>query len=82
MLRGTLAACATGERSDSARAPVQNPKESAMTTSRQEIDKFEERWAAWQKAGAAHERAFRRRALFLAPVMAIAIAAGVALLVR
>jgi hypothetical protein len=67
----------------SARTPADaKPEESAMTAFRQEIDTYEERWVAWQKAGAAHERAFRRKALVLAPIMAIAIAAGVALLVR
>lgn len=31
---------------------------------------FEARWAAWVQRGAAHERAVRRKALMLLPVLA------------
>jgi len=32
---------------------------------------FEERWAAWQARGAAHERAFRRKMTFAAPILIV-----------
>jgi hypothetical protein len=41
-----------------------------------ETASFDERWAAWQAKGAAHDRALRRKMTFAAPI-AIAIAAVV-----
>jgi hypothetical protein len=35
---------------------------------------FEERWAAWQAKGAAHERAVRRKAAFAAPIVLLVVA--------
>jgi small-conductance mechanosensitive channel len=35
---------------------------------------FEERWAAWQAKGAAHERAVRRKMALAAPVVIVVIA--------
>ena len=32
---------------------------------------FEERWAAWQAKGATHERAFRRKMTFAAPILIV-----------
>lgn len=35
---------------------------------------FELRWAAWRARGAAHERAFRRKLVIAAPLVAVAAA--------
>ena len=35
---------------------------------------FEERWAAWQDRGAAHDRAVRRKVAIGAPILAVAAA--------
>jgi hypothetical protein len=43
---------------------------------------FEERWAAWQARGAAHDRAVRRRVTIAAPILAVAAAILYALLLR
>ena len=32
---------------------------------------FEARWAAWQARGATHERAFRRKMTFAAPILIV-----------
>ena len=38
------------------------------------VSSFEERWAAWQAHGIAHDRAVRRKAIIAAPI-AMALAA-------
>ncbi len=38
------------------------------------VTSFEERWAAWQERGAAHDRAVRRKAMIAAPVVAVVVA--------
>jgi hypothetical protein len=43
---------------------------------------FEERWAAWQARGAAHDRAVRRKLAIAAPILAVAAVILYALLVR
>ena len=43
---------------------------------------FDERWAAWQARGAAHERSARRKIGIAAPVVALAAAAVYAFLFR
>ena len=43
---------------------------------------FEERWAAWQARGAAHDRAVRRRVMFAVPIIATFAAVLYILLVR
>jgi hypothetical protein len=35
---------------------------------------FDERWAAWQAKGAAHERAVRRRMAIAAPILLVVVA--------
>ena len=35
---------------------------------------FDERWAAWQARGAAHDRTVRRRMMFALPILAIVAA--------
>lgn len=36
---------------------------------------FDERWAAWQAKGAAHERAFRRKMAVVIPILVASAAA-------
>jgi hypothetical protein len=36
---------------------------------------FDERWAAWQAKGAAHERAVRRKMVLAAPIAFVIVAA-------
>jgi hypothetical protein len=43
---------------------------------------FDERWAAWQAKGAAHDRAVRRKMAIAAPLLAVAAAIVYALLIR
>jgi len=43
---------------------------------------FDQRWAAWQAKGAAHDRAFRRRLAFAAPIVIIVLAGIVFALLR
>ena len=35
---------------------------------------FDERWATWQARGAAHDRAFRRKMTFAAPILIVVAA--------
>jgi hypothetical protein len=44
------------------------------STTGREVASFDERWAAWQAKGAAHDRAVRRTMAIAAPIL-IAIAA-------
>jgi len=39
-----------------------------------EPDGFDERWAAWQARGAAHDRAFRRKLAFATPIVILVAA--------
>lgn len=39
-----------------------------------------ERWAAWQARGVAHDQAVRRRMMFAAPILIVAIVVAVLLL--
>ena len=48
----------------------------AVTTS------FEERWAAWQARGAAHDRTARRRMMFVLPILAVVAAVLYGLVLR
>jgi hypothetical protein len=43
---------------------------------------FDERWAAWQAKGAAHDRAVRRRMAIAAPILIVAAVLAYALLGR
>lgn len=43
---------------------------------------FDERWAAWQARGAAHDRTMRRRMMFAAPILAIGAVSLYVLLLR
>ena len=48
--------------------------ESTTATARSESARADERWAAWQAKGAAHDRAVRRKMVLAAPI-AIAVIA-------
>lgn len=48
--------------------------EAAISTAIPQAASFDERWAAWQAKGAAHERAVRRKIAVAAPIL-IAVAA-------
>jgi hypothetical protein len=43
---------------------------------------FDERWAAWQAKGAAHDRRFRRKLAVAAPIVIIVVAVIVFALLR
>jgi hypothetical protein len=49
------------------------PPQAAKSTSVPEAASFDERWAAWQAKGAAHDRAVRRKMAVAAPIL-IAVA--------
>ena len=48
---------------------------SSMSTTLPEAASFDERWAAWQAKGAAHDRAVRRKMAVAAPIVIVAAAA-------
>ena len=48
----------------------------------EESSGFEERWAAWQAKGAAHDRAVRRKMAFAVPILLAAAGVVYALLGR
>jgi hypothetical protein len=52
-------------------APPGTPTSTPVTDSAT----FDERWAAWQAKGAAHDRAVRRRMAFAAPILLVVVAA-------
>jgi hypothetical protein len=53
--------------------PVSAP-EAALSITAPEVASFDERWAAWQAKGAAHDRAVRQKMAVAVPIL-IAIAA-------
>jgi hypothetical protein len=40
-----------------------------------EVQSFDQRWAAWQARGAAHDRAVRRKMAIAAPILIVVAAA-------
>lgn len=54
--------------------PVPAPAAPAFTFGHEPALTFDERWAAWQAKGAAHDRAVRRRLAIAAP-LSIVVAA-------
>ena len=54
----------------------------ALSTAVPEAASFDERWAAWQAKGAAHDRAFRRKMAVAAPILFVAALVVYALRVR
>ena len=55
------------------------PPPAAVSAAIPEADGFDERWAAWQARGAAHDRAVRRKTVIAAPIV-IAVAAVIFML--
>jgi hypothetical protein len=52
--------------------PVAAPPPAAPpSTTASEPESFDQRWAAWQAKGAAHDRAVRRKMAVAAPIMII-----------
>jgi hypothetical protein len=51
-------------------APSGTPTSTPVT----EPATFDERWAAWQARGAAHDRALRRRMAIAAPILLVVVA--------
>ena len=50
------------------------PPLAAISAAIPEAENFDQRWAAWQTKGAAHDRAVRRKMVIAAPIV-IAVAA-------
>ena len=50
------------------------PPEMPTSTAALEPASFDERWAAWERKGAAHDRAVRRRMAVAAPILLIGAA--------
>jgi hypothetical protein len=50
--------------------PVTAPEVPTSTTADEPVS-FDERWAAWQAKGAAHDRAVRRKMAVAAPILII-----------
>jgi hypothetical protein len=55
-------------------AAVTAPLVSATSTAVRESASFDERWAAWQAKGAAHDRAVRRKVAVASPILLFAAA--------
>jgi hypothetical protein len=53
---------------------VAAPPQAPMSTAVPEPASFDERWAAWQAKGAAHDRAFRRKSAVAAPILIVVAA--------
>ena len=58
------------------------PTAAPPSTTTSEPPSFDERWAAWQAKGAAHERAVRRKMAFALPVLVVIAAIVIYLLFR
>jgi small-conductance mechanosensitive channel len=54
--------------------------QAAKSTAVPEAASFEERWAAWQAKGAAHDRAVRRKMAIAAPILIVVAAVVIYLL--
>jgi len=56
-------------------AAVATPAKASASLAVDELTGFDERWAAWQARGAAHDRALRRKAIVAAPILILVAAA-------
>jgi hypothetical protein len=63
-------------------ATVAASPQAAESTKQPEPANFDERWAAWQAKGAAHDRAVRRKMAIAAPILIVVAAVVYALLGR
>ncbi len=50
------------------------PSPAVVSPGKPEPTSFDERWAAWQAKGAAHERAVRRKMAIAAPILIVVAA--------
>jgi hypothetical protein len=64
------------------RLPVAAAPPSTLAPPHESEATFDERWAAWQAKGAAHDRALRRKLAFAAPIAIIVLAGIVFALLR
>jgi len=64
------------------RPSVAAPQPSTPAAAHDPGSSFDERWAAWEAKGAAHDRAFRRKLAIAAPFLIIVVAVIVAALLR
>ena len=64
------------------RSAMAVPQPSAPAPSHESGGSFDERWAAWEAKGAAHDRAFRRKLAVAAPIVIIIVAIIVFALLR
>ena len=64
------------------RPPVAAPQPSPPAPAHDSGSTFDERWAAWEAKGAAHDRAFRRKLAVAAPIVIVVVAVIVAALLR
>jgi hypothetical protein len=64
------------------RPPVAAPQLATPAPAHESGTSFDERWAAWQAKGAAHDRAFRRKMAVAAPIVIIVVAVIVSALLR
>jgi hypothetical protein len=48
--------------------------QAAVSTTKPEAASFDERWAAWQEKGAAHDRAVRQKMGIAAPILIVVAA--------
>jgi hypothetical protein len=55
-------------------AIVAAPPPAANSIAVTEATSADERWAAWQAKGAAHDRAVRRKTGFVVPILMVAVA--------
>jgi hypothetical protein len=62
--------------------PVAAPQPAPALATAPESADFEQRWAAWQAKGSAHDRAFRRKMAVAAPILIVAAIIIYALLGR
>ena len=53
---------------------VAEPPRTPISTAVSESADFDERWAAWQAKGAAHDRAVRRKMAIVVPVLLVVAA--------
>lgn len=61
---------------------VAGPQPSTPALAHEAGSTFDERWAAWEAKGAAHDRAFRRKLAVASPLLIIVVAVIVAALLR
>jgi hypothetical protein len=64
------------------RPPVAALQPSTPVAAQESESSFDQRWAAWEAKGAAHDRAFRRKLAVAAPIVIVLVAVIVSALLR